>query len=184
MSQVESQSRPEYNELIKENNEFRLPVTFVKHKQLSDNVINDLELMKFKDNEKSNFYNAIFEPTTLYGKQMASKWARDYTEDKTFLKESQYLYKNYDASMNIYNKDKLEKIQEIWKDIKNDNDFINKFHYVEYEFAQQLNESASFLQILTMYNLLFSCIFHIITNNIHYNAICFPYSVVGSNIAL
>ena len=71
MSQVESQSRPEYNELIKENNEFRLPVTFVKHKQLSDNVINDLELMKFKDNEKSNFYNAIFEPTTLYGKQMA-----------------------------------------------------------------------------------------------------------------
>ena len=85
---------------------------------------------------------------------MALEWCKYYTKDRTFLKESQFLYKNYDVAMNIYDREKLENIDTIWKDIKSDDNFINKFHYVEYEFAQKLNESAPFLQILTMYNLL------------------------------
>lgn len=144
----------EYDPLVKESNSFHLPVTFTNKRNLSQDLINDLELTNFKDNDASGFYEKILEPNTSYGKIMAPQWARHYTEDKTFLKESQYLYTNYDKEMNVYNKDKLEKIQTIWKDIKSDEDFVTKFHYVEYEFAKHLNESAPFLQILTMYNLL------------------------------
>ena len=150
MSQVVLQ----YDPLVKENSAFRLPVTFTEKKKLSQDLINDLELTKFKDDESSGFYEKIFDPVTSYGKRQASEWAQYYTEDKQFLNESQYLYKNYDKEMSIYNKDKLERIQTIWKDIKSDQDFVNKFHYVEYEFAKHLNESAPFLQILTIYNLL------------------------------
>ena len=150
MSQVVSESVPS----VKKNIDFRLPICFVEHKELSNDLINDLELLRFKDNDSSGFYDAIFEPKTEYGKKTALEWCKYYTNDKVFLKDSQYLHKNYDSSMNIYDKNKLENIDTIWLDIKSDDNFINKFHYVEYEFAQQLNESAPFLQILTMYNLL------------------------------
>ena len=85
---------------------------------------------------------------------MAPAWARRYTRDEKFLRQSQLLFGRYDASMNIYDGPRLEAMRGVWADIKSDDEFIAKFHYVEYEFAQMLNESASFLQILTMYNLM------------------------------
>ena len=149
MSQIETN-----DEIPIQNKVFKLPITFVEHNELSKSLIDDLELTRFKENEDSNFYESILKPQTTYGKTITREWASYYTKNKEFLKQSQYLYKNYDASMNIYNQENLENIEKIWADIKSDTNFISKFHYVEYEFVQQLNESAPFLQILTMYNLL------------------------------
>jgi len=149
MSQTETN-----DDLSIQNKVFELPITFVEHNKLSKSLIDDLELTQFKDNKDSNFYESILDPQTTYGKTIAREWANYYTRDEEFLNQSQYLYKNYDASMNVYNQEKLENIKTIWEDIKSDTNFINKFHYVEYDFAQQLNESAPFLQILTVYNLL------------------------------
>lgn len=137
-----------------EKRPFQLPITYIDHNELSQSLIDDLELTAFKDNKDSGLYDKILAPDTSYGKYMAKEWAQYYTKDQSFLTQSQYLYKHYDASMNIYDKEKLENIESIWRDIKSNESFINKFHYVEYEFAKQLNESAPFLQLLTMYNLL------------------------------
>jgi hypothetical protein len=137
-----------------EDDLFKLPIKFVNHNELSKSLINDLELTEFKEDKESNFYAKVLNPQTSYGTTMAKQWAPLYTTDEKFLNQSQLLYNQYDASMNIYNNEKLENINTIWEDIKNNTDFINKFHYVEYDIAQQLNESAPFLQILTMYNLL------------------------------
>ena len=137
-----------------EKRPFQLPITYIDHNELSQSLIDDLELTAFKDNKDSGLYDKILAPDTSYGKYMAKEWSQYYTKDQSFLTQSQYLYKHYDASMNIYDKEKLENIESIWRDIKSNESFINKFHYVEYEFAKQLNESAPFLQLLTMYNLL------------------------------
>ena len=65
MSQVVSESVPS----VKKNIDFRLPICFVEHKELSNDLINDLELLRFKDNDSLGFYDAIFEPKTEYGKR-------------------------------------------------------------------------------------------------------------------
>ena len=90
MSQLENN-----DELPIKNNVFELPITFVEHNKLSKSLIDDLELTRFKDNENSNFYESIFEPQTTYGKTITREWASCYTKNEDFLKQSQYLYKNY-----------------------------------------------------------------------------------------
>ena len=115
-----------------EKRPFQLPITYIDHNELSQSLIDDLELTAFKDNKDSGFYDKILTPDTSYGKYMAKEWAQYYTKDQSFLTQSQYLYKHYDASMNIYDKEKLENIESIWTDIKSNESFINKFHYVEY----------------------------------------------------
>jgi len=137
-----------------EDDSFQLPIAYVEHRELSQSLVEDLELCDSNAERKGGLYEEVLAPVTTYGKDMASAWARRYTRDEKFLRQSQLLFGRYDASMNIYDGPRLEAMRGVWADIKSDDEFIAKFHYVEYEFAQMLNESASFLQILTMYNLM------------------------------
>ena len=73
----------------------------------------------------------------------AINWSKYYTTDKIFLK-SQELYKRYNKSLSPYNINKLQEIESIWYDITDDDNFKHNYHYVEYNFAEILNESSLF----------------------------------------
>jgi len=52
-----------------------------------------------------------------------------------------------------FTQDKCEKIMEIWKDTKEDPDFLEKYCYIEWDMVKYLNKSPYFLQSLSIINM-------------------------------
>ena len=153
---------------------FRLPITYVDKDKLHEidaHVMTDLELIhvqsdldkeKEKIEEKDNsiikqktMYEHVFNPETIYGKRFLDQWAKYYTSDVTFLKESQTLIQkcelnrlDLDRSAESY----LE-IHSIWTSIQGDKHFKDKFGYIDITMLEPLNSSSLFLQILSLQNL-------------------------------
>ena len=132
---------------------FKYPVEYLKEKHTLPEVIKeDLELLKTHDEKNKPIYNILLKPKTKLGKKSINKISKFYTTNVEYLKETQKLTKkvkniDFDASLidNMYDK---------WNNIKNDNDFVNKYQYIGWEKLKWLNYSQIFLHILSIYNLL------------------------------
>ena len=153
---------------------FRLPITYVDKDKLHEidaHVMTDLELIhvqsdldkeKEKIEEKDNsiikqktIYEHVFNPETIYGKRFLDQWAKYYTSDVTFLKESQTLIQK--CELNRLDLDRSAKsyleIHSIWSSIQGDKHFKDKFGYIDIAMLEPLNSSSLFLQILSLQNL-------------------------------
>jgi MutS domain V len=158
---------------------FRLPITYVDKDKLHEidaHVMTDLELIhvesdleKEKEREKEKekkdnsvikqktMYDHVFNPETIYGKRFLDQWAKYYTSDITFLKESQTLIQkcelnHLDLDLDRSTKEYLE-IHSIWNSIQGDKHFKDKFGYIDITMLEPLNSSSLFLQILSLQNL-------------------------------
>ena len=106
---------------------FKLPIEYLDTsyiQMLSNNIVNDLELVKTKtplnddfkklDNQNSNnceektsnitidddaynLYYHVFNPTNIFEKNIISRWSKYYTNNVDFLLETQSLLKNYNS---------------------------------------------------------------------------------------
>ena len=131
---------------------FQLPIEFLNNKQkLSENLINDLELTKTVHNDSNPVYNTVFNPSTKIGEESIKSWSKYYTTNKNFLKESQKLYKQ--ANSIPFDKIQIEKMINSWKNIRNQNNFLEKYQYIDFQKLLFLNKSTIFLSILSLYNI-------------------------------
>ena len=139
------------------NSNFELPIYYLENKEkLDDNIINDLELLKLNEEseERNSLLETIIEPTSQIGKEKLTKLFEYYTDDKLFLKQTQNIISQWKYDENLKNKQKqYDEFNELWKNIKNDESFADKYYYVDVDFFKFLNNSAPFLQILSLYNL-------------------------------
>ena len=139
------------NNLHEENLDisFNLPITYLKDKYiLAENVKTDLELL---DNHKQNsLYGDILSSTLDVANPLISQWAEYYTNDISFLKDSQYLLKHYRP---IPNNVSIPEVQKILEELDNETGFCEKYKYMDIKFLEPLNRFPNFLQILTVYNL-------------------------------
>ncbi len=136
----------------KEDNQFHLPIELLDNKQqVSKNLINDLELLNTIDNKNKPLYDLLLNPKTKLGNESIQKWSKYYTTDKRFLKDSQHLYRE---CKNInFDEVTIRKMHDLWSDFKNQNNFIEKFQFVEWEKISFLNKSVFFLSFLSFYNI-------------------------------
>ena len=68
--------------------QFKLPISYVTNTYNVDiNVINDLELT----NRETSLYNKALNPSTEMGCEVMKTWARQYTTNTTYLKDTQAL---------------------------------------------------------------------------------------------
>jgi energy-coupling factor transporter ATP-binding protein EcfA2 len=148
-------------------NTFQLPITYLTDKHLiKPHIKTDLELISLKG--ENSLYDNVFQPTTLYGKQTVPLWAEYYTANKTFLTDSQCLIKELNKkalnvkalnikALNIKGDNitpvNEEAIAAIWQDIVSETGFVEKYHYMEWSRFKECNNSAVFLQILSLYNM-------------------------------
>ena len=131
---------------------FLLPIEFLKNKsRVLENLKTDLELEKSVDSSNNPIYNYIFDPQTDLGKKCISSWSKYYSTDKTFLKESQNLYKNIDKIP--FEKTIIENMVKSWRQIRQQNNFVEKYQYIEWEKLKWLNKSTPFLTVLSFYNI-------------------------------
>ena len=180
-------------------NRFRLPIEYLSKKKLLDkNITTDLELTKTGDHE--SLYQHVFATTTTFGKSTLEQWSKYYTYDKRFLKETQKLLKTYKPNVVIkreedkrdqedqdkdqwYNTSKCDEMIAICADIKNDDNFINQYQYIDFSMFRQYNNNENVLQALTMYNLS-SPIISILTPIIMLIIPFFLIKLQGHNISL
>ena len=154
---------------------FNLPISYLQDKQpIAEHIKTDLELI----GEKS-LYETVFQPTTTFGKQTIPLWSQYYTANKEFIKDSQLLLKNVvseagkgaaglgEAATSASEAATIAGeagageagVRAIWKDIKEETGFIEKYHYMEWKRFKEFNNSSSFLQLLSLYNMTSPIIF-------------------------
>ena len=132
---------------------FELPITYnPSHKSLSDNLVEDLELINTGDSSLQPVYSFIFKPNDEEAKKQCDKWCTHYTDDIDFLKDSQKLYSKYSSKKGVsFDSGFIEK----WKTLnkKDSEDFLIKYHYIEYKVVEILNKIPMVLLALSLYSM-------------------------------
>lgn len=163
-------------------NKFILPIEYLNDKiYISDGIKNDLELdsknIDITNNKTSNnnintdeisnniidnsyheitsLYKYVFNPQTDLENNQLNKWSKYYTNNKSFLLDTQYLLSNY-------NKIETQKINDISDDdlytefnkLSRDKYFIDKYQYIDLPYFNKYNNNEYVLEILSLNNLL------------------------------
>ena len=128
---------------------FKLPIHYCKKKiPLFKNLFDDLELL---EGVNGGMYKYLFNPVTLLGKNILSEWSEYYTTDVKFLEESQTFYEsleNEEVHIGC-----TEDMWTIWKEIKNQKNFLEKYQYIDWEKIKWINEYTPFMSFMSFYNL-------------------------------
>ena len=133
---------------------FKLPINYLENKRsLPQELILDLELVSDKNN---SLYNNLLLPHNKLGEKTINLWGEHFTWDKSYLKETQKLFKTElpppisDCSNILLTYDDIEKSK-----TKKENDigFYSQYQYIEWEFLRPLNNNSQCLQWLGLYNM-------------------------------
>ncbi len=146
---------------------FKLPITYLQDeyiRPLSSTVSSDLEMIAVIP-ESKGMYDYLLNPQHDFAKKIIPDWNQQFTTNTEFLSESQSIlhkFPKYLEAMNsstseeipyCFTQEKCEKIMEIWKDTKEDDDFLAKYCYIEWDMVKYLNKSPHFLQSLSVINM-------------------------------
>ena len=122
---------------------FQLPIsTIEKSYPVEETIKTDLELIG-KDN---NLYNILFQPSNPYGESTVQLWSKYYTNDLPFLKDSKKLMKKYKPVHESYLLDE-------YIELKNNSQFCEKFHYIEWDRFKFLNNYSIVNLFFSVYRL-------------------------------
>jgi len=143
------------------NEIFKIPICYNKNVQkLNDHIVTDLELVKSIEKEEQSIYNNVFNPSSKPDLKVIEQFANYYTTDTNYLKDTQQLIKtiNSEELTNINNKHSfsyfdLNDTVSLWEEIKAETGFREKYLYIDWEFAKNLNNNSSFLQLMSIYNI-------------------------------
>ena len=141
---------------------FKLPIQYLeKNKlfELNDVISYDLELKIHTNHEsKHTMYDYLFKPTHTFAKNMIPMWHQQYTTDVLYLNDTKMLISNMNAYQhNMKHCDYVlncDNVKSIWKSIKLDEYFLEKYNYLDWEMLKPFNESQSFLQSLSVVHVL------------------------------
>jgi hypothetical protein len=138
---------------------FKLPIQYIEHKITDDIIKDDLELIKFKNessldtNEYKSVYEYIFEPDTIFSKSTSHLWANYYTTDIDFLTQTQKIIKTFKPIDISYNQSKFNTIYDIYNSVTSDNNFLEKYQYIDISFFKHFNNNETILQSISFVNL-------------------------------
>jgi len=166
------------------NSVFQLPISYLTSTdilhELPDVVARDLELEIIITNPSTaeskttktelpekNIYEHILQPKSKFARDLIPAWKRHFTTDIPFLEQTQEVIMNISSivpsivpSLDLSEKESKEEeekegsIHEIWKDIKENDAFLEKYGYLEWSLLAEWNHSAPFLQCMSVCNIM------------------------------
>ena len=133
---------------------FKLPICYLDNKchVIDSGLSNDLELTPSTvnpDNEEAqSIYESFLQPQHVFGKNIMEKWKYNFTSDVDFIHDSKHIITNLHNHCHTFNSApiKCENIITIWKNLQQDDYFLQKYHYMDWEMLKHLNHSKHFLQ--------------------------------------
>ena len=143
------------------NDIFKIPIFYNTNVQkLNDNIINDLELVESINAEESPIYENIFKPSNKLSLQVIQQISNYYTTDVEYLTETQQLTTQINSTeLNTINDThkfrdfEINDIVSLWEEIKEDTGFCEKYLYIDWAFAKNINNNSQFLQLMSLYNI-------------------------------
>ena len=137
---------------------FQLPISYLDNKQyIEKNIIDDLELLAVNNESegRDSLLQTIYNPKSKIGKLNLNMQSEYFTNNKSFLKDTQKLIRGWKNDEKLNEKQHTyDEFYELWEKIKTDDTFVDRYYYIDIEFFKFLNNSAPFLQVLSVYNLL------------------------------
>ena len=131
---------------------FRLPIQYVEQRAVPDAVLQDLELTQSTSGNSDPISHHIYDPQTPFATKMAASMTQFYTTDKAFLKDTQHVVQHLaktPGTPSEYHEDVLLRLVD---DLTDDENFMDKYYYLEWESLQSFNRSSTFLQGISMLN--------------------------------
>jgi hypothetical protein len=131
--------------------DFKLPISYLdkdKLFKLPDTVTQDLDI---HNDSSGNLYSFLFNPDNEFSQENMKLWNEYYTNDITFLNDTQNIISNMD-SLNI-SYTKFDSINNIWNETKNNSNFYGKYNYFEWNILKSFNLSSLLMLILCILQL-------------------------------
>jgi len=143
----------------KVDNPFHLPIEYLDEStvhSVSPIVLNDLELTIPTENPTPCMYEYAMNPKNKFEKDRMKEWSQQITSNTQFLTETQDVIRNT-ANLSCvvpYKEVDTQNIMKIWKDLKEDDDFLDKYSYMEWSYLDFLNTNSTFLQGISVVNMI------------------------------
>ena len=143
------------------HDKFKLPIEYLPKEELHEllpTVSDDLELVESEG--EVSMYDQLFQPSNILGKNMITNWKKSFTSNEEYLKDSQLiiLESNFTEEHSDFFVDKNIQDNEfigIWDELKMEHSyFLEKYCYVEWEMLESFNRSSTFLQMLSVINMM------------------------------
>ena len=132
---------------------FRLPIEYLPPQYIHPiptHVMEDLELCHTTDADASlvPMHSHLFQPSHSFAQDLLPHWANKITSHVPFLKETQQVVRTFHVFRYSPESETASFLQ-LWKDLKEDPDFLQKYSYMEFDFVKKINESDIFLQTIS-----------------------------------
>ena len=121
------------------------------------------EVKEVEENEIDKYENLYYNVLNLEDdlqKKHTVLWSNYYTTDINFLNDTQDLLSNFRPNVNFENSCNNEEdstkcinVYNNYEDIINDNNFIDKYQYIDFPFFEKYNNSERGMFFLSLYNL-------------------------------
>ena len=146
---------------------FKLPIMYLPEESirpLSSTVSTDLEMVASSP-DNAGMYDFLLQPQHDFAKKLIPEWNQHFTTNTDYLSNTQHVLQKMPQYLEdmkpaeemvepySFTQDKCEKIMEIWKDTKEDPEFLEKYCYIEWDMVKYLNKSPYFLQSLSIINM-------------------------------
>lgn len=155
--------------------EFRMPIEYLDKNrvfEVSDAVASDLELcppqMDMDPSGNARMTKSMYEylccPQNRFSRQMIREIHKKYTTDVAYLTDTQTVIDNVPTCVSKtgdFAKTELggftpecAQFMEIWKDVKEDAGFMDRYSFIDFTMLEYLNHSSEFLQALSIINIM------------------------------
>jgi len=144
------------------NDIFKLPIEYlpadIKY-TLSRDIIRDLEMRKpaqCADTKTPGLgvYSHLFDIKTTgntFTEQILDKISTTYTTDKQYINDTKAIINAKPCTE--WQGETDQDILEVWKDLKDDENFLERYNYMEWEYLEQWNNSTIFLLLYALMNI-------------------------------
>src|SRR6056300_1033509 len=144
---------------IEQIQSFKLPISYLDKSTLhylTDVVSTDLELVKSVNGivTDKSMYNYISKQSHPFSKLLIPNWEKHYTTNIDFLENTKTIIKRFDKIREHCNNNlDCDRIFDIWDTVKQDNTFLERYGYINWDIIKELNHSSSFLQFMSFVNI-------------------------------
>jgi hypothetical protein len=136
---------------------FKLPIAYLPSTEvhpIHSTLASDLELTTCVNSDQTAIYDILFQPKHEFAKMTIKEWAKQYTSNIDFLKDSQVVLTNIPRIVGNKSEFHYQEVQQLWNSVKMDKYFMEKYSYIEWGILEYLNKSSSFLQSLSIIHLI------------------------------
>jgi hypothetical protein len=138
---------------------FKPPICHLQSKSrhlLDKELVKDLELLQTQDDTCNPLVDNVFGTNCELGKIVRPDMTKYYSSNVKFINDTKRVIKKF--SISDFCEDCPEgespgEIFDMWKELKTEKDFRDKYHYIDWDRFEFLNNHEMFLQTLSMYNL-------------------------------